>query len=84
MINGIEDIMYNGIHVGCYGGEKGLENMNDPEARRVHNLYRRMKRFFEIHKMYREDWNLRNNKELKRQYKASGLLFIRNFGRLWD
>ena len=84
MIDGIEDIMYRGIHVGCYGGKKGLEAMNDPEAQRVHNLYRRMKRFFEIHQMYAEEPRLWTNKELRRQYKASGLLFVRNFGRLWD
>ncbi len=84
MIDAMEDLMYRGCHVGCYGGKKGLEGMNDPEARRIHNLYRRMKRFFELHQMFMDDWHLYDNKELRRQYKASGLLLIRNFGNLWD
>ena len=84
VIGGIDDIMYQGSHVGCIG--KGWDEwpLNDPNARRVHNLYRRIKRFFEIHQMYMDDPRWYDNKELRRQYKASGLLFIRNFKRLWD
>jgi len=80
-IKGIQDIIYKGCHVGC--GDF-LEVLNDPEARVTRNLYVRILRFFELHKLIMKTPYYWNNKQLKRDYKASGLLFIRNFGRLWD
>lgn len=84
-IKGIENIMYRGIHVGCMGGDsKGDFPLNDPEARRVHHLYQKILRFFTLHKLFMDDFNMSQDKSLRRKYKASGLLLIRNFGRLWD
>lgn len=82
MIDAGHALLYNGCHLGC--GSDIVEILNDPEARAIHNLYRRMIRFFELHKLLMNDPRLWSNEQLRRDYKASGLLFIRNFGRLWD
>lgn len=80
MADAILTLRMKGMHVGC-GDTWDLES---EDARCVHNLYRRIGRFFELHTLFLEEPMLWESEHLCRLYKASGILFIRNFGRLWD
>lgn len=89
--NGIERIMYDGCHLGCgtdwmFANYK-MSDADRDEARRRHNLYKRILRFFELHEFLMDNleyWPEKRKGSLRRLYKASGLLLIRNFGALWD
>lgn len=79
MIASMDELMWKGCHVGC-----GEPWEFDEEARTIRHLYMKMQRFFELHKLMMDNPQYWHVKELRRLYKASGLLLIRNFGRLWD